>query len=155
MHFAELIPILQMAIAPMIIVSAVSLLMLSLTNRYGRINDRTRYISHTLPHATGDEHARLAAQIPILYRRARLLRLAVAFAIISAILAAVLIIALFVTAFFQSNFILPAILIFIACMLALIAALVVYLIEVNHSLTAMQFEIFGNYPPDNKPDPKP
>ena len=144
MHFAELIPILQMAIGPIIIVSGVSLLLLSLTNRFARINDRSRHIAHLLPLSPEAERSRLAAQLPILYRRARLLRLSIALSIVSAILAALLVIALFATALFHSDFILLVVLLFIACMLALIAALVVYLIEINHSLTALQYEIFAD-----------
>jgi len=39
---SELIPVLQVAIGPVILVSGVGLLLLTLTNRYGRTIDRSR-----------------------------------------------------------------------------------------------------------------
>jgi CHASE3 domain sensor protein len=49
----ELIPVLQVAIGPVILISGVSLLMLTLTNRYGRTIDRARQIVHELRELVG------------------------------------------------------------------------------------------------------
>src|SRR5665647_2321311 len=40
----ELIPVLQVAIGPVILISGVGLLLLTLTNRYGRTIDRSRQL---------------------------------------------------------------------------------------------------------------
>ena len=46
----EIVSVLQVAIAPVILISGVGLLLLSLTNRFGRAVDRTRQI-HQQPTA--------------------------------------------------------------------------------------------------------
>ena len=38
----ELVPILQLAIGPVILISGVGMLLLTFTNRFGRVVDRTR-----------------------------------------------------------------------------------------------------------------
>ena len=74
----ELIPILQTAIGPMILISAVGLLLLTMTNRLARILDRTRVLSPKL--ATADEAQALFLDqvLCVLWRRARTVRLAIA-----------------------------------------------------------------------------
>ena len=44
----ELIPVLQVAIGPVILISGVGLLLLTLTNRYGRTIDRARQLMREL-----------------------------------------------------------------------------------------------------------
>ena len=44
----ELIPLLQTAIGPVILISGVGLLLLSMTNRFGRIIDRSRILAHEM-----------------------------------------------------------------------------------------------------------
>src|SRR5512147_1551453 len=94
----QLIPVLQMAIGPVILISGVGLLLLTLTNRYGRTIDRARQLVRELRELAGAERERLEGQIEILYRRARLIRLSITLAAVSMLLASVLIIVLFLTA---------------------------------------------------------
>jgi len=98
MSLTSLIPILQVSIGPAILVSGVGLLLLSMTNRLGRIVDRTRQLAHGLRGANPGEHDNVVAQLDILGRRARIVRAAIAFAVVSILLAALLIIALFLIA---------------------------------------------------------
>ena len=95
---AELIPVLQVAIGPVILISGVGLLLLTMTNRYGRVIDRSRLLIRELSERadTGQEHVR--AELGILMRRAELIRLAILLAGISVLLAASLIIVLFFVA---------------------------------------------------------
>ena len=46
---AELIPVLQTAIGPVILISGIGLLLLTMTNRLGRAIDRARIIDAQLP----------------------------------------------------------------------------------------------------------
>src|SRR4051812_13190791 len=89
----ELIPLLQIAVGPVILISGVGLLLLSMTNRYARVIDRSRLLARDL--RTPGEAERARAQVPILLRRARLLRLAILLAAASVLQAALLIIVLF------------------------------------------------------------
>ena len=94
----ELIPVLQVAIGPVILISGVGLLLLTLTNRYGRTIDRSRLLVRELRELAATDRARLEGQIAILYRRARLIRLSIFLAGVSVLLASLLITVLFLTA---------------------------------------------------------
>jgi hypothetical protein len=138
---ANLIPVLQMAIGPTILVSGVGLLILSMTNRLGRVIDRARIIAREIGGAAGPGDARTIPQLEILWKRARLIRLAIALAATSALAAAILIIVLFFTALWQveTAWLIGAL--FIACMACLIGSLVVFIHDINRSLSALKLEV--------------
>jgi hypothetical protein len=69
--------VLQVAIAPVILISGVGLLLLSLTNRFGRAVDRTRQIHHEMCAAPVADRLRLANQVEVIYRRARLIQFSI------------------------------------------------------------------------------
>ncbi len=141
MSLDALIPVLQTAIGPVILISGVGLLLLSMTNRFGRVIDRGRMIADRIRITEQSARGGMESQLQILWRRARLLRLAITLSIVSLLLAGTLIIVLFVTALFQSNLGLPVTILFIACMSSLIASLLVFIKDINLSLVAMGLEI--------------
>jgi len=94
MSLEQIIPILQLAIGPVIVISGVGLVLLSMTNRLGRVIDRSRSLAESIRHVTNGEVQGIKRQLRILMRRARLLRTAIAFASVSVLLAAFLVIAL-------------------------------------------------------------
>lgn len=138
---AEMIPILQTAIGPTILISGVGLLLLTMTNRLGRVVDRTRFLVRELRNTGMDNRERLDKQLKVQWRRAQLTRLAIALAAGSELLAAVLIIVLFLVAVAQYEITWLIGLIFIACLLCLIGSLVAFLWDINLSLTASKHEI--------------
>src|SRR5512143_3110644 len=95
---AELIPTLQVAIGPVVLVSGIGLLILSMTNRLGRVIDRGRTLARELSELPPEGQVRIEAQLHILVRRAEYLRRAITAASVSVLLAALLIILLFFTA---------------------------------------------------------
>jgi hypothetical protein len=139
----ELIPVLQVAIGPVILISGVGLLLLTLTNRYGRTIDRSRQLVRELRERTEADRQRLEGQVEILYRRARLIRLSILLAGLSVLLASVLIIVLFLTALWKLEVGLLISLLFIACMVALSGSLVAFIRDMNLSLGALKLEL-GN-----------
>lgn len=141
MTLNDLVPMLQIAIGPVILVSGVGLLLLSMTNRFGRLIDRTRELTHELRTASGDPRGSVVAQLRILLRRAHILRAALALASLSALLAAVLIIVLFLSAVMQWDLALAITGLFIAAMVGLISALVLFIADINLSLTALKLEV--------------
>lgn len=141
MPLHDIIPILQVAIGPVILVSGVGLLLLTMTNRFGRIIDRTRQLSKELRTATGDDHPRALAQLKILLVRAQLVRAALALASTSVLLAAVLIIVLFLAALFQVPSATPVVVLFVACMASLIFSLSFFIRDINLSLRALKLEL--------------
>jgi len=98
MHLTDLVPILQIAIGPVILISGVGLLLLSMTNRLGRVIDRARGLAAELRKVQAVERPRLSSQLQILVRRAELLRKSIVLATLSVLVAGILIIALFLAA---------------------------------------------------------
>ena len=137
----KIIPMLQVAIGPVILISGIGLLLLTMTNRLGRAIDRARLLKAELSQRTDEERAQVLAQVAILYRRARVVRLSIILATLSALLASALIITLFVTALlhWEQGFFIG--LIFIACMTALFASLVAFICDINLALHALKLEL--------------
>ncbi|MFA5057735.1 MAG: DUF2721 domain-containing protein [Opitutaceae bacterium] len=136
----QLIPVIQTAVGPVILISGVGLLLLSMTNRFGRVVDRSRLLAREMP-AAGREREDRSAQLAVLYRRAKIIRLAIILATASVLLAGLLIIFLFLAALLQVEAALPAALCFILCMASLIASLVVFLLDLQVSLAALRMEL--------------
>lgn len=136
MRFAELIPVLQMAIGPVILISGIGLLLLSMTNRFGRVIDRARLVAEG---ARQGKSPRFAEQLKILHRRAALLRLAITMAAVSVLLAATLVMAIFVTAIVSQTTI-HLVILFSGSMICLIASLIFFLQDLNLSLEAMKLD---------------
>jgi hypothetical protein len=144
----DLIPILQIAVGPVILISGVGLLLLSMTNRFGRIIDRSRTLAQAIRTGTDDDRRIAQGQIPILWRRALLVRRAIAFASVSLLLAAVLVIVLFLGALEHVDIAGLVIGLFSACLLTLIISLVAFIQEINQSLSALKVDLFGSAPAD-------
>jgi hypothetical protein len=138
---AELVPTLQTATGPVILISGVGLLLLSMTNRLGRIVDRSRALASERRLGNAAALARIEGQLGILARRARLVRAAIALAAVSVLSAALLVITLFLAAFARADLGWLVALLFSTGMLALIASLVFFLRDVNLSLIALDVEL--------------
>lgn len=137
----DVVPLLQVAVGPVILISGVGLLLLSMTNQFGRLIERSRQLARELRTAGEDERVGIVAQVRILSARAGLVRLAIALATTSILLASLLIILLFLTALFGLEVAVVLSLVFIACMACLIGSLVVFLRDINLSLHAFKLEI--------------
>jgi hypothetical protein len=137
----DLIPVLQVAIGPVILISGVGLLLLSLTNRFGRAVDRSRELIGDLRAASEADRSRLAGQVVILYRRARLIQLSIILSAVSVLFAALLIITLFFTALLKLELAVFISLLFILCLLALILSLVTFILDIHLSLKALRLEL--------------
>ena len=138
---SELIPVLQVAIGPVILISGVGLVLLSLTNRFARTIDRSRELTRAMREAMELDRMRLKAQVEIIYRRAALIRMSIIMAASSVLLAAVLIIALFLSALMKLEVGFLISLLFIACMLSLIISLVAFIRDIQLSLNALKLEL--------------
>ncbi|HLF14880.1 MAG TPA: DUF2721 domain-containing protein [Bacteroidota bacterium] len=147
MPVEHLIPILQVSIGPVILISGIGLLILSMTNRFARIVDRSRQLTRELRACSDSADERsLQAQLSILIRRARLVRIAIFLAAISVLLAAVLIILLFLTALLGIDSAALITTLFIICMASLIVSLLIFLKDINLSLSAFTLEVSSAVP---------
>lgn len=137
----ELIPVLQVAVGPVILISGVGLILLSLTNRFGRAVDRSRQLVREMRELADADRQRVAGQVEILYHRARLIRFSITMATVSVLLASVMIIALFLTALMKLEAGLIISLLFIFCLISLIVSLAAFLRDIHLSLTALKLEL--------------
>ena len=142
----DLIPLLQTAIGPVILISGVGLLLLSMTNRLGRIIDRSRILAQELHSGADGQRVIAQGQVGILWRRARLIRRAIALAVLSVLFAALMMIVLFLSALEELEVAGLVIVLFSACLLSLISSLVAFLQEINESLSALKLALFGDRP---------
>jgi hypothetical protein len=141
MTLDQLIPVLQMAIGPTILISGVGMLLLVMTNRLGRTMDRARHVVAVLRQGHEPELKRNRAQLDILWQRARTLRIAIALAAASALLAAVLIVAIFFSVLMNWQLIWLITALFVGCLSALCGSLVYFLRDINMTLSALELEI--------------
>jgi hypothetical protein len=138
---AQLIPVLQTAIGPTILISGVGLLLLTMTNRLARTIDRTRAVARELADANEENRGKGREQLRVLWRRARMIRLSIALASMSALFAAILIIVLFLTALLQLESAWLICALFIVCLASLIWSLLVFIHDVNQGLAALKLEL--------------
>ena len=141
MKVVELIPVLQMAVGPAVLISGVGLLILSLTNRLGRVVDRGRILARELRESPQSKNSSVATQLDILSRRAALLQRAIIFAVLCVLLAAVLIITLFFTAALKIEDVWLIGGLFVGALGSLIVSLTAFLQELNKSLTAFKLDV--------------
>lgn len=137
----EIVPVLQVATGPVILISGVGLLLLTMTNRLGRAIDRARQLCRDLPESSGDKRTQTLTQITIIYRRAQLLRWSIGLSGFSVLLVAALIIILFVGALLDWQAGVFVVLVFIASMISLFASLVAFLYDMNLALHALRLEL--------------
>lgn len=138
---SELVPLLQVAVGPVILISGVGLLLLTLTNRFGRAVDRSRDLVHQLRIAGDSDRRHLRSQVEVLYRRARLIQISIIFGATSALFAALLIVTLFMAALLELRSAAVLTVFFVACLVTLIASLVTFIVEMHLSLKALKLEI--------------
>src|ERR1035438_3216007 len=143
----QIIPELRDAIGPVILISGVGLLLLTMTNRLGRAIDRARQLKSELPKRSEAEREHLQSQVAIIYRRAKMIRFSITWAALSALLAAALVVTLFLTALLRWENGWLASVIFIGCMISLIASLVAFIRDINLSLRALRLELGGEREP--------
>ena len=141
MSLTDLIPTLQLAVGPVILISGIGLILLSMTNRFGRIIDRSRILTEDLRRAPRAAHKRILAQLTILSDRARMLRSAIALATLSVLLASILIISLFLGALLDLGMAAFIVVLFVLCMVSLIISLLMFISDLRLSLEAFWLEM--------------
>jgi hypothetical protein len=136
-----LLPLIQSAITPVILITGLGSLLLTMTNRLGRIVDRTRILAGQARLASGDDRAQVEIQLRILFGRAKLVRMAVSLTSLSMFVSGLLVVAIFLGALtgLESG---PVLLVlFVAAIGLLLGALVYFLRDINQALQALGLEV--------------
>jgi hypothetical protein len=139
---AQLIRILSASIAPVIVISGVGLLLLSMTNRYNRLIDRARDLVKDLDLAQDpSRHELLVEQVRIIYRRARILRLAIILGSLSILFVSVTVLSLFAGQILGAGLDYFSVPCFGLSLLALLGSIYFFIRDVGISLAALELEI--------------
>ncbi len=136
-----LIPIIQLAITPVILITGLGSLLLTMTNRMARIVDRSRALAVQVRAAPPEDRSHVEQQLRIMYRRASLIRMAVTFSALSMLCAGLLVALIFVGAMLDRSLAPGIALLFFASVGCLIAALVAFLRDIFMSLWALRLEV--------------
>jgi CBS domain containing-hemolysin-like protein len=138
----EVAHLIQVALTPIFLISAIGVTLNVLTSRLARIVDRARAMEDELCRADYRPGGRdLHAALIVLERRARYINAAITLITISALFIALVVVMLFVNAFLRWDLSAFIACMFILSMLSLAAALLAFLIEVRIATTSLRIGI--------------
>ena len=143
MPTSSVVQILTASIAPVIVISGVGLLLLSISNRYGRAIDRARLIMRELHSSTTSsaEVRHLEEQLRHTHQRARLLRMCMTYGSLSIFFVSLMILSLFAEQVFRLHTDYLALPFFAACLISLVIAMYYFIKDITVSLAALEMEM--------------
>lgn len=142
--------VIQLAVAPVFLLTGVGAILSVLINRLARIVDRFRALERHLPQAEAldtQESQTNVTEMNILSRRARLIHWAISLCTICALFVCVVIATLFVGSVMEVDLSGAIALLFIAAMLALITGLVSFLREISLATGSIHVSLAGPVSP--------
>ncbi len=122
--------VIQLAVAPVFLLTGVGAILSVLVNRLARVVDRFRTLEHTLPETEENRQAPMQAEMLILTQRAKLIHWAISLCTICALFVCVVIATLFIGSMIGVDLPGTIALLFVAAMLALITGLLSFLREI-------------------------
>ncbi len=130
-HFLDIARVIQLAVAPVFLLTAIGTIINVLVQRLGRSIDRRRTLEEQLPGYQGHLAAEGAVELRQLNRRIVLILWAITLAVVAATLVCLLIGVAFAGAFVATNLARPVAVLFIAAVAFLTVALLLFLREVT------------------------
>jgi CBS domain containing-hemolysin-like protein len=139
---AEIAHLIQVALTPIFMISAIGVTLNVLTSRLARIVDRARVMEDHLRHPDYRFDGRdLHSTLGVLARRARYINAAVTLITLSALFISFVVVMLFVNAFLRWDLAVVIASLFILSMLTLCGALLSFLIEVRIATSTLRIGI--------------
>ena len=129
-HVPQIAGVIQLAIAPVFMLTAVGTVIGALSVRLGRAVDRRRELEERVPAMPAGELPSAQEELATIARRIRFVYLSIVFAVISALFIALLIVGAFAGAFVRTDLSYTIAGMFICAMLALIVCLLLFLREI-------------------------
>ncbi len=133
--------LIQVALTPIFMISAIGVTLNVLTSRMARIVDRARAMEDQLARSDPNERRDLPGMLQALSRRSGYINAAITLITISALAIALVVVMLFVNAFVRWELSAFIAILFIVSMLSLAAALLAFLIEVRIATATVQIGI--------------
>ena len=131
---------LQACITPVALISGVGLLLLTITNRMGRVVDRIRHLVTELDHPGVKREGIKVNEIRILAERGRILKNSIAWLLIGMISSCLIIPLLLIMSLFGTDLKLIGQLLFIISIMSLFVSLIYFFKDVLVSLNAIKLE---------------
>jgi len=130
-HFYDIARVIQLAVAPVFLLTAIATIINVLIARLARAVDRRRILEEHMPEYAGGREAQAARELGLLNRRIVLVIWATALAVLSALMVCLLIGAAFVGAFIATDLSRPVAVLFTGSVGALTVCLLVFLREIS------------------------
>ncbi|HET9598790.1 MAG TPA: DUF2721 domain-containing protein [Anaeromyxobacteraceae bacterium] len=132
--------VIQLAIAPVFLLTAVGTLLSVLSTRLARVVDRARVLRDRLATRTGAERERVTSELRLLKRRRRRVNLAITCGVSAALFVCLLIVVAFAGAFLHASVSKVLATLFVLAMLALVGALSTFLSEIFLATRSVDLE---------------
>ncbi len=130
LHLPEIAGVIQLAVAPVFLLTAVGTVIAALNVRLGRAVDRRRQLEALVPSLPAAETPSAREELGVIARRIRYVYYAILCAVISALFVCLLIAFAFLGAFVRTDLSYTIGAMFVLAMLALIACLLLFLREI-------------------------
>ena len=143
MPTVSVVQILTASIAPVIVISGVGLLLLSITNRYGRVIDRARLLVRDLEESDPESARRrhLNDQLRFTNRRAHMLRSSMLYASTSIFFVSLTVLSLFAEQLLKFHEDFMALEFFALCLISLVVSMYYSIRDITVSLAALDLEV--------------
>lgn len=138
-NVVDMVRAIQLAVAPVFLLSGIGVLLGVLTNRLARVIDRARKIEAEMGSLDEQSRGERNTMLRTLARRARHINRAIAMSTVAALLVSLVVVLLFSSSLVSLDLGFAVGLLFVAAMLALIGALVSFLIEVRLAVASLKF----------------
>lgn len=135
-HVPDITHVIQLAIAPVFLLTAVGTILTALTNRLGRAVDRRRVVEDRLPGMAGDKGVVARLELDALANRIKAIYVAFTLTVTCGLFICLSISLAFLDAFVQLNLAWTVAVLFVLAMFALIGALLMMLREIYLAITA-------------------
>lgn len=129
----------QLAVAPVFLLSAIGTTLAVFTTRLGRVVDRARKVERELASSAPEQRSGLVEELRSLDRRVRLIHFSLTSGTIAALLVCALIALAFLGYLFAANLSVVVATTFIFAMVAIVASLVFFLREVFLAIAMLRF----------------
>ena len=129
----------QLAVAPVFLLTGVGTMLGVLTNRLARIIDRARTLERTLPELPAAAVAEVHAELKVLSRRARLIHRAITLSTSCALLICLVIVSLFAGVALGQDLSRLIVLLFTAALAAFVGGLLSFLLEIRAATGTLHF----------------
>jgi hypothetical protein len=128
----------QLALAPVFLLSGIGALLGVLTNRLARIVDRARALEKDLRQASAHDPDGARDTLQAMSRRARCINVSITFATIAGLMTALVVALVFSSTFVRLNLAVSVAVLFVLAMLSLLGAFLSFLVEVRIAVATLR-----------------